>query len=185
MVNYFFDVSTRNLRVADKIDMLSLPMADFVRRTPENTAKSDGRTVVGEGTTVKGSISVSGELVVNGTVEGGDIEARELLVGGAGVISGKVKVVHAVVHGRILEHIETTGCLSVRKTGSIEGSATYQEVEIERGAQFSGSLHRHSEGEQSTLKRKAKTIGPNDGPQLVPGETQTDFTSRRDSLVKK
>lgn len=81
----------------------------------------------GEGVTFKGSITAPEKIVVHGTVEG-DVVARELLVGAAGTIKGNVKVDQADIQGKVLENVEARVCLSLRKTGRIEGSATYGEI---------------------------------------------------------
>lgn len=92
----------------------------------------------GEGVTFKGSISAPEKIVVHGTVEG-DVVARDLLVGPTGTIKGNVKVDQADVQGKVLENVEARVCLSLRKSGRIEGSATYGE--IEKGGILSGELH--------------------------------------------
>ncbi len=94
----------------------------------------------GEGVTFKGSISAPEKIVVHGTVEG-DVVARELLVGTNGTIKGNVRVDQADIQGKILENVEARVCLSLRKTGRIEGSASYGEIEIEKGGILSGEVH--------------------------------------------
>ena len=94
----------------------------------------------GEGVTFKGSISAPEKIVVHGTVEG-DVVARELLVGASGTIKGNVKVDQADIQGKVLENVEARVCLSLRKTRRIEGSATYGEIEIEKGGILSGEVH--------------------------------------------
>jgi cytoskeletal protein CcmA (bactofilin family) len=94
---------------------------------------------IGEGVTFKGSIAAPEKIVVHGTVEG-DLSARELFVGATGMIKGQVRVEQAVVEGKVLEHIEAKGCLSLRKTGRVEGSASYGEIEIEKGGILAGEV---------------------------------------------
>jgi len=94
----------------------------------------------GEGVTFKGSISAPEKIVVHGTVEG-DVVARDLLVGPSGTIKGNVKVDLADIQGKVLENVEAKVCLSLRKTGRIEGTASYGEIEIEKGGVLSGEVH--------------------------------------------
>lgn len=107
-------------------------MADF--ETGESSC-----AYFGEGVTFKGSITAPERITVHGTVEG-DVVARELLVGPTGTIKGNVRVEMADVQGKILENIEARVCLSVRKTGRVEGSATYGEIEIEKGGVLAGEV---------------------------------------------
>jgi cytoskeletal protein CcmA (bactofilin family) len=93
----------------------------------------------GEGVTFKGSITAPERIVVHGTVEG-DLVARDLLVGPSGTIKGNVKVDQADIQGKVLQNIEARVCLSLRKTGRIEGSAVYGDIEIEKGGVLAGEV---------------------------------------------
>lgn len=93
----------------------------------------------GEGVVFKGSINAPEKVVVHGTLDG-EIIARDLLVGPTGTIKGKVSVDQADIQGRIFEHIEAKVCLSLRKTGRIKGSATYGDIEIEKGGVLAGNV---------------------------------------------
>lgn len=93
----------------------------------------------GEGVVFKGSVNAPEKVVVHGTADG-EIIARDLLVGPTGTIRGNVSVDQADIQGKILEHIEAKVCLSLRKTGRIEGSATYGDIEIEKGGVLTGSV---------------------------------------------
>lgn len=93
----------------------------------------------GEGVTLKGFISAPDKVVIHGTVEG-DVDARELLVGTTGTIKGNVRVDQANIQGKILENVEARVCLSLRKTGRVEGSVSYGEIEIEKGGILSGTM---------------------------------------------
>ncbi len=93
----------------------------------------------GEGVVFKGSITAPEKIVVHGTVEG-EVVARDLLVGPTGTIKGKVSVDQADIQGKVFDHIEAKVCLSLRKTGRVEGSATYGDIEIEKGGVLSGDV---------------------------------------------
>ena len=107
------------------------------------SAKTEGAdnscAFFGEGVTFKGSITAPERIVVHGTVEG-DLVARDLLVGPTGTIKGNVKVDQADIQGKVLQNIEARVCLSLRKTGRIEGSAVYGDIEIEKGGVLAGEV---------------------------------------------
>ncbi|MBI3705343.1 MAG: polymer-forming cytoskeletal protein [Rhizobiales bacterium] len=124
--------------MAAKLDALNA--VDFNSDGSATGPELEGCAIIGEGVTFSGSIVVPGKLVVYGTMEGGDSEARELLVGRTGLVSGKVRVDVAEVHGRVVEHIEAKVRLSVRKTGSVEGTASYGEIEVEKGGKLAGNI---------------------------------------------
>jgi len=93
----------------------------------------------GEGVVFKGSITAPEKVIVHGTVEG-EVSARELFVGPTGTITGKVSVDEAEIQGKVFERIEAKVCLSLRKTGRIEGFTAYGEIEIEKGGVLSGEV---------------------------------------------
>ena len=115
----------------------------------ESGPEAEGCAFIGEGVTFTGSITVPGKIIVHGTIEGGDTQARELHVGRTGVVSGKTCVDVAEVHGRVVERIEARVRLSVRKTGSIEGTAVYGEIEVEKGGKLSGNVSTLSTSEEN------------------------------------
>lgn len=121
-------------------------------------AESNSCAFFGEGVTFKGSITAPERIVVHGTVEG-DLVARDLLVGPSGTIKGNVRVDLADVQGKILQNVEARVCLSQRKTGRIEGAATYGEIEIEKGGVLSGEV--------SSIKGSEKDGKKIDGTQRV------------------
>jgi cytoskeletal protein CcmA (bactofilin family) len=105
----------------------------------ENSTGEASCAYFGEGVVFKGSITAPEKVVVHGSVEG-EIVARDLLVGPTGIIKGKVSVDQADVQGKVFDRIEAKVCLSLRKTGHIEGSAIYGEIEIEKGGVLSGEV---------------------------------------------
>ncbi|HWZ07972.1 MAG TPA: polymer-forming cytoskeletal protein [Bradyrhizobium sp.] len=70
-----------------------------------------------------------------------------MLVGPTGIIKGKVSVDQADIQGKIFDRIEAKVCLSLRRTGRIEGSAIYGEIEIEKGGVLSGEVTTIKSGE--------------------------------------
>jgi cytoskeletal protein CcmA (bactofilin family) len=94
---------------------------------------------VGVGVTLKGAISVSDLLVVDGTVEG-DVAAQAISVGKTGTINGKVTAADADISGLVGDHIEIEHLLIVRSTGRVEGRVMYGEIELEKGAVVTGDL---------------------------------------------
>ena len=113
-------------------------MSDFDPTKVGETGQSSC-AYFGKGVVFKGSINAPEKIVVHGTIDG-EIIARDLLLGPTGAIRGKVSVDLADIQGNIYEHIEAKVCLSLRKTGRIEGSATYGEIEIEKGGVIAGEV---------------------------------------------
>ncbi|MFO1101312.1 MAG: polymer-forming cytoskeletal protein [Methylocystis sp.] len=94
---------------------------------------------IGAGVTLKGEISASDLIVVDGAIEG-DVSARVLKVGQGGVIRGNVSATEADVSGWISDSVEIKQLLVVRASGRVEGKIAYGEIELEKGAVIAGEL---------------------------------------------
>ena len=117
----------------DKSDGFKTNESDGFRPSEKNVA------YIGEGVSLKGEISVPDVFVVDGGVEG-DVTARAIHVGPEGSVKGNIVSTDADIHGTITEKIEVKQLLTVRSTGRIEGSVSYGEVQIERGAVIAGTF---------------------------------------------
>jgi cytoskeletal protein CcmA (bactofilin family) len=116
---------------------------------------------VGPGATLKGEISVSDTLVVDGVVEG-DVNAAVVIVSPSGVVRGKISAIEADISGSVTDHIEIEQLLLVRSTGHLVGRAIFGEIELEKGAVVIGDLA-SADKSPAVAKRSAK---PSSQPQL-------------------
>ncbi len=108
-------------------------------------------SVLSSDLTIKGNLITSGDIQIEGTVEG-DIRAHLLTVGESATVKGECVADDVVVNGRVV------GCvrgLKVRLTASarVEGDIIHKTIAIESGAHFEGSVKR----EDDPLSNKKKT----------------------------
>ena len=100
-------------------------------------------SLIGSGVSVTGKIHYSGNLYVYGTVEG-DIEAgeqaRHLIIGATGLITGTIHAVSLMIQGRVEGDIVCRDLLEVQDTGVLEGNITYAKVLLREGAQINGRM---------------------------------------------
>jgi len=106
-------------------------------------------TLISKETTIKGDISFSGVLYVDGCVKG-DIRAEELensllTVGVNGVIEGEVNVPHVMVFGRIKGDVHAFEHIELMSDAHIEGNVYYKLIEMAMGAEVNGQMHRQEE----------------------------------------
>lgn len=93
--------------------------------------------------TIKGNITTTGDVQVEGTVEG-DIRAHRLTVGEGATVKGEVIADDVVINGRVV------GCLrglKVRLTANarVEGDIIHKTIAIESGAHFEGTVQRQED----------------------------------------
>lgn len=92
---------------------------------------------------IKGNIKSTGDIHVEGTVEG-DIRAHQLTVGEGATVKGEVVADDVVINGRIIGRLRG---LKVRLTSSarVEGDIIHKTIAIESGAHFEGSVQRQDD----------------------------------------
>lgn len=106
---------------------------------PEST-QNDG-LFVGRGAPITGNVALAGKLTIDGQIDG-EISAKEIHVGEAGKISGKITAAYADVRGEVLDSISVSEMLILRNTAKVRGTITYSTLQIEQGALIEGSLVR-------------------------------------------
>jgi len=92
---------------------------------------------------VTGNMKTTGDIQVEGTVEG-DIRAHLLTIGETATIKGEVIGDDVVVNGRIVGRVRG---LKVRLTSTarVEGDIIHKTIAIESGAHFEGSVQRQDD----------------------------------------
>ena len=100
-----------------------------------------GQAHIGKSVIVKGEISSSEDLYVDGEVRGA-IELRDhsLTVGPNGKVEANVTAREIVVQGSLNGNLHATEKIEIRKTGSLLGDLTTARIIIEDGAYFKGSI---------------------------------------------
>jgi cytoskeletal protein CcmA (bactofilin family) len=104
---------------------------------------------------LKGNLKSTGDIVIEGTVEG-DIRAHMLTVGETATVKGEIVADDVVVNGRVIGRVRG---LKVRLTSSarVEGDIVHKTIAIESGAHFEGSVQRQEDPLNSTAKKPVPT----------------------------
>ncbi len=119
--------------------MFSKKSADEAHRTPAiPMANKGGSTfsVIGPDVAIKGDVSASADLHVDGRIEG-DLTCASLVQGPDSVIDGAIQAETARMAGTVTGSISARE-LIVLKSARIEGDVHYDALTIEQGAQVEG-----------------------------------------------
>jgi cytoskeletal protein CcmA (bactofilin family) len=100
-------------------------------------------SVLSSDITVTGNIHSSGDIQIEGCVEG-DVRAQTLIVGETATVKGEIVADEIIVHGRVSGRLRG---VKVRLTASAraDGDIVHKSIAIESGAQFEGSVQRHDD----------------------------------------
>ena len=101
-----------------------------------------GTAVIGKSVIIKGQIFAREDLLVDGEVEGGTIEAQEhrLTIGPNGKVNASVKAREIVVLGAVNGNVEASEKIDIRKDARLIGDIKTARIVIEDGAYFKGSI---------------------------------------------
>ena len=116
------------------------PSMDFSAAAPKGKVAA---SVLSSDLTVVGNLRTTGDIQVEGTVEG-DIRAHLLTVGETATIRGEIVADDIVVNGRVIGRVRG---LKVRltSTAKVEGDIIHKTIAIESGAHFEGSVQRQDD----------------------------------------
>jgi cytoskeletal protein CcmA (bactofilin family) len=96
---------------------------------------------IGKSVVVKGELSGSEDLVVDGEVEGSiSLRGQSLTVGPNGRVRANIEARNVVVNGRVDGDVHATERVELRKTASLSGDISTARISIEDGAFFKGTI---------------------------------------------
>jgi len=96
---------------------------------------------LGSSLRVKGEISGTEDLLIDGAIEGLiQLDERKLTVGTAAKLMADINARDVVVYGYVKGNVHATGKIEIKKGGSVNGNLTTAQILIEDGADFRGSI---------------------------------------------
>ena len=105
----------------------------------------------GRSISVKGEVSGSEDLTIDGQVEGRiDLPEHVLTVGPNATIVADITVRAATIFGTVIGSITARNKIDVRKAGSVEGQITCALLVVQEGAILNGKVDAKGEREAAT-----------------------------------
>ena len=117
------------------------------------------RSLVGEGTVMRGELRFSDGLRIDGEVQGdivSDPAQRSILVISENArVLGKVTAGHVIISGSVVGPVVATELLELQPKARVEGDVRYEVLEMHPGAMIDGELRPLKATEKPTLKLAA------------------------------
>ena len=115
---------------------------------PASTARTEPRTQIerdqvniGKSVVIKGELSGSEDLTIEGHAEGRiDLKDNVLTIGPNGKIKAEIFAKSVVVLGEVVGNVTASEKVDIRDNGSVEGDIASPRVAIAEGAHFRGSV---------------------------------------------
>jgi cytoskeletal protein CcmA (bactofilin family) len=114
-------------------------------------------SLIGAGTTVRGDMTFTGGLRIDGTVLGSvhcaDADKGGMLViSETGAVEGEVRAGHLVVAGRITGPVTASELLELQPKARVHGDVRYRALEMHHGAIVEGTLSHEGGAIESTSR---------------------------------
>jgi cytoskeletal protein CcmA (bactofilin family) len=96
---------------------------------------------LGQSLQVKGEITGTEDLLIDGAVEGRiHLDERKLTVGTTAKVTADIEARDVVVYGYLKGNVRAKGRVEIKKDGAIIGNLTTAQIMIEDGAGFKGTI---------------------------------------------
>jgi cytoskeletal protein CcmA (bactofilin family) len=122
----------------------TLAPAPEYNNTPKPTSSatvSSDQATIGKSLVIKGEVTGSESLYIDGRVEGSiHLPGNRVTVGRNGVVAANITAREAVILGKVRGNVSATDRVDIRNEGSLTGDVIAQRISIEDGAFFKGGI---------------------------------------------
>ena len=139
--------------------------------SPLDTTAERATGWLGSSLRVKGDITGTEDLLIDGSVEGLiQLDDRKLTVGRTAKLTADINARDVVVYGYVKGNIRAKGRVEIKKDGSVIGNLTTAQIMIEDGADFKGSIEidrSAAEEADKNVASRAASAGAGAGPKSI------------------
>jgi cytoskeletal protein CcmA (bactofilin family) len=131
---------------------------------------------IGKSVIIKGELSGSEDLYLDGEVEGSiELRGHNLVIGPNGRVRAQINARDVIIEGKVDGNVHGADRVSLRKSAILAGDITTQRIMIEEGAYFKGRVDIHKEAPK--IKPEASTEPPRELAQAATAPAGTGQAS--------
>jgi cytoskeletal protein CcmA (bactofilin family) len=140
------------------------------RREPSPSPSSEAPTIIGKDALIKGEISSSSDMLIEGRVEGEVHGAKRVIIGESGDVAARVAAQTVTVRGTVRGDCEGATKVEITSTGRVFGNIASRAIVVAEGATFRGA----SKMAEPEPPKPAESPRPDTAtPAIVPPPTPT------------
>jgi cytoskeletal protein CcmA (bactofilin family) len=99
-------------------------------------------TLIGKSVVIKGELSCSEDLYIDGQVEGTiDPKGNRLTIGPNGRVKANINACAVIVQGKLEGNIQASHRVDLKQSAVVMGDIATQRISIDEGAYFKGSVN--------------------------------------------
>jgi cytoskeletal protein CcmA (bactofilin family) len=127
---------------------------------------------IGKSVVIKGELSGSEDLYVDGEVEGTiQLQGNNLVIGPNGHVHADVNAKGVIVQGKLEGNIRASDRVELRKSAVIVGDIVTQRIAIEDGAYFKGKVEIQKEATKSNSPSATRSESQSEAKTSAAGST--------------
>jgi cytoskeletal protein CcmA (bactofilin family) len=124
------------------------------------SASTADQATIGKSLVIKGEVTGSESLYIDGRVEGSiNLAGNRVTVGRNGVVSANINAREIVVLGKVRGNLTASDRVDIRSDGSLTGDVVAARISIEDGAFFKGGIDIRKAGQKANGE-EVKTSAP-------------------------
>jgi cytoskeletal protein CcmA (bactofilin family) len=129
------------------------------------------QATIGKSLIVKGEVSGSESLYIDGKVEGAiNLPGNRVTVGRNGQVAANIMAREVVVLGKVRGNVQASDRVDIRSEGSLTGDVAAARISIEDGAYFKGGIDIRKPGEGKNGPGEGKNGAAVSAPEPVAAE---------------
>lgn len=117
----------------------SAPPAPAAERETKVSVSSEAPTVIGKDTLVKGELTSSTDMLIEGRVEGQIQGAKRVIVGESGDVQARIDAQVVTVRGTVHGDCQGSKKVEITATGKVFGNIASRAIVVAEGATFRGA----------------------------------------------
>jgi cytoskeletal protein CcmA (bactofilin family) len=111
----------------------------MLKGTSYEGAKTDETTIIGRGVKIEGKLSSSGDIRVEGNVEGDITSQGAVVIGSNGRVNGQVNAESITIGGNVNGTVRAKEKLVLDSNGNLKGDIFTKTLLVDAGANFNGN----------------------------------------------
>ncbi len=129
---------------------------------PVTTTTTSDQATIGKSLVIKGEVTGSESLYIDGRVEGSiNLSGNRVTVGRNGVVAANINAREIVVLGKVRGNLTASDRVDIRSDGSLTGDVVAARISIEDGAFFKGGIDiRKTGGKPEEVKAASAVVTP-------------------------